>query len=221
MKRFGSLYWMLSTVAFGAIMAADPSSALAQTLTPEEVQAQEERAQAALNAVGHTIIVESSMMRTGAIMPRDYSPDGRNLSPPISWTNLPAGTRQIVVICQDHGAGNPPPWVHWLIYNIPATATGLPEGVPFDPAVPMPEEIAGAVHGNNGWGLPMWRGPAPPLGNLNHYHFLVLALDAELDLPPGMTRAQVLRAIEGHVIGQGDLVPIYRRQPMEFPGAGV
>jgi len=221
MTHFGRPDWMLSAVAVAAMLAVAPASAVSQTLTPEQVQAQEERAQAALDAVMHTIIVESPVMRTGARMPRDFSPDGRNVSPPITWSNLPAGTRQLVVICQDHGAGNPPPWVHWLIYNIPATATGLPEGIPFDPSVPMPAEIAGAVHGNNGWGLPMWRGPAPPLGNVNHYHFLVLALDAELDLPPGMTRAQVLRAIEGHVIGQGDLVPIYQRQPMEFPGAGA
>lgn len=164
-----------------------------------------------------TIIVESPTMTTGQTMPRDYTPDGRNLSPPITWRNLPPGTQQLVVICQDHGVGNPPPWVHWIIYNIPATAGGLPEGIPIDPSIPMPPELAGAVQGDNGWGLPMYRGPAPPLGNTNHYHFMVLALDAELDLPPELTRAQVLEAIEGHVIGQGDLVPHYQRQPMESP----
>jgi Raf kinase inhibitor-like YbhB/YbcL family protein len=184
------------------------SAVLLALLAPAVVRAQ----------APHPIIVESPTMRTGEAMPRDYSPDGRNLSPPLLWRNLPPGTRQIAVICQDHGAGNPPPWVHWIIYNIPATADGLPEGIPFDPSEPMPSEIAGATHGRNGWQLPMYRGPAPPVGNTHHYHFVVYALDAELNLPPGLTRAELLEAIEGHVIGQGDMVPIYQRRQMRPPG---
>jgi len=167
-----------------------------------------------------TFIVESPTMATGQMMPREYSPDGRNVSPPLSWRGLPEGTRELVVICQDHGAGNPPPWVHWLVYNIPATATGLPEGIPFDASDAMPPGLQGAAQGNNGWGLAMYRGPAPPAGNLHHYDFAVFALDAELDLPSGLTRAEVLRAIEGHVIGRGNMVPIYRRQP-ESAGDGA
>ena len=163
------------------------------------------------------IIVTSPTMQTGHMMPRDYSPDGRNLSPPIAWENLPAGTAQIAVICQDHGAGFPPPWVHWIIYNIPGSASGLPEGIPFDPSVPLPGEIAGATQGNNGWGLGMYRGPAPPVGDLHHYHFVVYALDEALDLEPGLSRAELLDAIQGHVIGQGDMVPVYERIPMPGP----
>lgn len=170
-----------------------------------------------VQSLGH-IVVTSPTMETGREMPRDYSPDGSNLSPPLEWSNLPEGTRQLAVICQDHGAGFPPPWVHWIIYNIPATAGGLPEGVPFRPDDPMPEEIAGAVQGNNGWGLAMYRGPAPPVGNVHHYHFVVYALDEALDLPAGLTRQELLRAIDGHVIGQGDLVPFYERQTMPDPG---
>ena len=109
-----------------------------------------------------SFIVESPTMLTGVLMPRDYSPDGRNVSPPLTWRGLPEGTRQIAVLCQDHGAGRPPPWVHWIIYNIPGNATGLPEGVPFDPSERMPDEIAGATQGNNGWGLPMYLGPRRP-----------------------------------------------------------
>jgi Raf kinase inhibitor-like YbhB/YbcL family protein len=160
-----------------------------------------------------TFIVDSPTMATGEMMPRDYSPDGRNVSPPLTWRGLPAGTRQLAVICQDHGAGNPPPWVHWIIYNIPGGASGLPEGIPFDSSDPMPAGLAGAVQGNNGWGLPIYRGPAPPGESLHHYHFAVFALDTELDLPPGLTRAELLEAIEGHVIGQGDMTPHYRRHP--------
>ena len=165
----------------------------------------------------HPIIVQSPTMQTGQMMPRDYAPDGRNLSPPLIWSNLPEGTREIAVLCQDHGAGSPPPWVHWVIYNIPGTAGGLPEGVPFDSTRPMPAEIAGAVQGNNGWGLAMYRGPAPPVGSLHHYHFVVYALDEELDLPPGLARDELLEAIDGHVIGQGDLMPVYQRIQMPDP----
>ena len=163
-------------------------------------------------------IVESPTMTTGRFMPRDYSPDGRNVSPPLRWSGLPEGTRQLAVISQDYGAGRPPPWVHWIIYNIPGSAGGLPEGIPFDPDDPMPSEIAGAVQGNNGWGLAAYRGPAPPVGSVHHYHFAVFALDEELDLLPGRNRGELLEAIEGHVIGQGDMVTLYERQPMNaFP----
>lgn len=162
-------------------------------------------------------VVESPTMETGRPMPRDHTPDGRNLSPPLTWRDLPEGTRQIAVICQDHGVGNPPPWVHWIVYNIPADAGGLPEGVPIHASEPMPERIAGATQGNNGWGLAMYRGPAPPPGSVHHYHFAVYALDAELDLPPRLDRDELLEAIEGHVLGRGDLVPVYERRPMEPP----
>jgi Raf kinase inhibitor-like YbhB/YbcL family protein len=158
-------------------------------------------------------IVESPTMTTGEMMPRDYSPDGRNVSPPLTWSGLPSGTRQLAVICQDHGAGNPAPWVHWMIYNIPVGVTGLPEGIPFDASDPMPAGLEGATQGRNGWGLPMYRGPAPPGTTLHHYHFAVFALDAELNLPPGLTRAQLLDAIDEHVIGQGDMTPHYQRHP--------
>ncbi|MGD2046554.1 MAG: YbhB/YbcL family Raf kinase inhibitor-like protein [Gemmatimonadota bacterium] len=160
-----------------------------------------------------TFVVESPTMKTGEMMPRDYTPDGRNVSPPLTWSGLPAGTRQIAVICQDHGAGNPPPWVHWIIYDIPGTATGLPEAIPFDDSQPMPRGLEGAVQGANGWGLPMYRGPAPPGTTLHHYHFAVFALDTELDLPPGLTRDELLEAIDGHVLGEGSMTPHYRRRP--------
>jgi Raf kinase inhibitor-like YbhB/YbcL family protein len=186
---------------------------------PRGVAAQGSATSATEPDAPRTIIVTSPAMRTGTPMPRDYAPDGRNVSPPLQWENLPEGTQQIAVLCQDHGAGNPPPWVHWILYNVPGTATGLPEGVPFDSSEPMPAELTGAVQGNNGWGLPMYRGPAPPVGDLHHYHFVVYALDEALDLPAGLTRAQLLEAIEGHVIGQGDMVPTYERVQMPDPTA--
>ena len=85
-----------------------------------------------------TLVVDSPTLKAGAMMPRDYTPDGRNVSPPLTWSNVPAGTREFAVVCEDFDAGNPPPFVHWVIYKIPGTAKGLPENVPIDPSVAMP-----------------------------------------------------------------------------------
>jgi Raf kinase inhibitor-like YbhB/YbcL family protein len=159
-----------------------------------------------------TIVVESPALKDGEMMPRDYTPDGRNVSPPLAWRNVPAGARAFAVICEDHDVGNPPPFVHWVIYKIPGTATGLPENVPIDDRQPMPREIAGAVQGLNGFKRAMYRGPAPPAGKPHRYHFVVYALDAALDLKPNLTRPELLDAIKGHIIGQGEIVPIYERR---------
>ena len=158
------------------------------------------------------ITVGSPTLVADQTMPRDYTPDGRNLSPPLTWSHLLAGTKEIAVVCEDPDAGNPPPFVHWVIYKIPADATGLPEGIPIDPAAPMPSGIAGAIQGVSGFRRAIYRGPAPPPGKPHHYHFVVYALDADLGLTPGLTRADLLAAIRGHVIGQGEIVSIYERK---------
>jgi Raf kinase inhibitor-like YbhB/YbcL family protein len=156
--------------------------------------------------------VESPTIKDGQPIPRDYTADGRNVSPPLTWTNVPANARQLAVICEDPDAGNPPPFVHWVIYRIPVSARGLPDNIPFEPDAPMPAEIAGAVQGLSGFRRPFYRGPAPPPGKVHHYHFVVYALDAEMDLKPGLTRADLLAAIDGHVIAQGELVGTYERR---------
>ena len=157
------------------------------------------------------IVVESPALTAGGTMPRDYTPGGRNLSPPLTWSDLPVGTRELAVMCVDFGAGNPPPWVHWIIYGIPATATGLPEGLPIVAERAMPRELEGAVQGLNGWRRPYYRGPAPPSGTPHLYHFVVYALDEALRLGPGLTRADLLEAMDGHIIGRGELVSVYER----------
>jgi Raf kinase inhibitor-like YbhB/YbcL family protein len=158
------------------------------------------------------IAVGSPSLKMDETMPRDYTPDGRNVSPPLTWSNLPAATREIAVVCEDPDAGNPPPFVHWVIYRIPPTAKGLPEGIPIDPAAPMPAEISGAIQGMSGFRRAIYRGPAPPPGKPHHYHFIVYALDADLGLTPGLTRADLLAAIDGHIIGRGEIVSIYERK---------
>lgn len=157
------------------------------------------------------IVVTSPTLRQGEPVPRAHTPDGRNISPALAWTGLPEGTKELAVLCEDPGAGNPPPFVHWLIYGIPPSAPGLPEALPIDSAVPLPREIAGAVQGMSGFRRAIYRGPAPPPGRAHDYHFVVLALDRALGLGPGLDRAAFLRAAEGHVIGRGELVATYQR----------
>ena len=158
------------------------------------------------------LAVTSPTLVADQTMPRDYTPDGRNLSPPLTWSNLPAGTQEIAVVCEDPDAGNPPPFVHWVMYKIPAAAKGLPEGIPIDPAAPMPAGLSGAIQGVSGFRRAIYRGPAPPPGKPHHYHFVVYALDADLGLEAGLTRADLLSAIRGHVIGQGEIVALYERK---------
>ena len=159
------------------------------------------------------IVVESPTVKADQTIPRDYTADGRNVSPPPTWRNVPAGAKELAVVLEDPDAGNPPPFVHWVIYKIPPTASGLPENVPFEAGAPMPPALAGAIQGVSGFRRPIYRGPAPPPGKVHHYHFVVFALDANLDLKPGLNRAELLEAINGHVIGQGELVAIYERKP--------
>jgi Raf kinase inhibitor-like YbhB/YbcL family protein len=157
------------------------------------------------------LTVESPTLKANQPMPRDYTPDGRNVSPPITWANAPAGTREFALILEDPDTGNPPPYVHWVIYKIPATAKGLPENIPIDPAAPLPSEIAGAMQGSNGFRRNIYRGPAPPPGRPHHYHFVVYALDQPLSAKPGLTRQELLDAMKGHIIAQGEIVATYER----------
>lgn len=161
-----------------------------------------------------TISVSSPTLKDGEPVPIVHTPDGRNESPAISWSNVPDGTKEFAVICEDPDAGFPPPFVHWVVYKIPATAKGLPAALPIDGS-PMPGEIAGAVQGLSGFRRAIYRGPAPPPGKVHHYHFIVYALDTKIvtqpDQPP-LNRAQLLEAINSHVIGQGEIVATYERK---------
>jgi hypothetical protein len=160
-----------------------------------------------------TLTVTSPTLKAGETIPADYTADGKNVSPPLQWSGAPPSTKEFAVICDDPDVPMPQPFVHWVIYKIPSTAKGLPENIPIDPATPMPSEVAGAVQGTSGFRRAIYRGPAPPPGKPHHYHFRVYAIDAVLDLRPGLTKAELLDAIKGHVVGEGELVAIYERKP--------
>ena len=200
----------------GAVMSVtDPTGRSAWTYAAlarhDDIAEMFRQARAAANPPV-AIAVSSSGLKANEPMSREYTADGHNYSPPLAWSNLPEHTVSLAVVCEDPDAGNPPPFVHWVIYNIPSTAKGLPENIPFTPNAAMPPEIDGAIQGVSGFRRPMYRGPAPPPGKPHHYHFVVYALDTA-GLAPGLTRAELLDAIKGHVIGQGELVATYERKP--------
>ena len=163
------------------------------------------------------ITVTSPAFKHGQPLPVDYTADGKNISPPIAWSNLPAGTREIAMIHEDPTAPTPQPFVHWLIYKIPATAKGLPENIAMDTATtPLPSDLTGALQGTSGFRRVGYRGPAPPKpGRVHEYHFIVYALSEPLDVQAGLTKAQLLEAMKGKIIGQGEIIGTYERKPQQ------
>ncbi len=158
------------------------------------------------------IKLTSSAFAEGQRIPRKYTGDGQDVSPPLSWSGVPEGAKELALICDDPDAPTAEPWVHWVLYKIPPTVTSLPEGLP---KVAKLSEPAGALQGKNSWPSGQtigYRGPAPPPGHgTHHYHFKIYALDTELDLPAGVDKKTLEKAMEGHVIGQGELVGTYSR----------
>ncbi len=158
-----------------------------------------------------TIQVTSTAFTEGQPIPKKYTGDGSDVSPPLAWSNLPAGTQELVLICDDPDAPSDEPWVHWVIYRIPATLGGLPEGIARDARLKNPR---GILQGQNSWpkGNIGYLGPKPPPGHgLHHYHFKLYALEAHLQAEPGLDKKAVLAEIKGHILGQGELVGTYQR----------
>jgi Raf kinase inhibitor-like YbhB/YbcL family protein len=123
------------------------------------------------------------------------------VSPPFEWGELPEGTREVALICDDPDAPTERPFVHWAVYKIPADRTRLPVG--------GAEE---APEGRNDFGATSYGGCMPPRGRgVHHYHFKVYALYAEFDANPGLSKDELLAAIEGHVLDEGELVGTYER----------
>ncbi|MGB9770444.1 MAG: YbhB/YbcL family Raf kinase inhibitor-like protein [Candidatus Kapaibacteriota bacterium] len=147
----------------------------------------------------------SSAFENAGFIPRKYTCDGENVSPPLNWKNLPPGTKSLAIINDDPDAPMGT-WVHWVIYNIPATSSGLPENV--KPQEKLPD---GTLQGKNSWGRIGYGGPCPPSGT-HRYYFKIYALDKMLDLKPGATKEQVLKAMQGHILAEGAFYGKYSRQ---------
>ena len=156
------------------------------------------------------IKVTSSAFGAGAAIPRRYTGDGEDQSPPLNWQGVPAEAGGLALICDDPDAPTPEPWVHWVMYQIPVQTDGLSEGVPTDK---RPTKPAGAAQGKNSWKTIGYRGPAPPKAHgTHHYHFKLYALDRHFDLKPGLNKDELLKAIQGHILAQGELIGTYERK---------
>lgn len=150
------------------------------------------------------ITITSTAFTEGGMIPRDYTCDGKDISPPLVWDNVPEGTKSLAIICDDPDApvGT---WVHWVLFDIPATINRLPEGIPPDKVLEN-----GAKHGINDFRKFGYGGPCPP-GGTHRYYFKLYALDRELMEKPGLTKGELLKAMEDHILAEGQLIGKYKR----------
>jgi Raf kinase inhibitor-like YbhB/YbcL family protein len=152
-----------------------------------------------------TIKVTSPAFEEGGMIPSKYTVDSQNVSPPLKWEGVPDGTKSIALISDDPDApvGT---WVHWVMWNIPPGARELTENVP-----PDEDLLDGSMQGITDFGRPGYGGPAPPSGT-HRYYFKIYALDIKLNLPNGSTKTDLLKAMEGHILAEGQLMGKYKRR---------
>jgi Raf kinase inhibitor-like YbhB/YbcL family protein len=145
----------------------------------------------------------------GGGIPRKYTCDGEDVSPPLEWRDAPVGTRGFALIVDDPDAPDPRAprvvWVHWVLYDLPSTAASLQEGAARG-GLPL-----GTREGLNDWKRTGYGGPCPPIGRHRYFHKL-FALDAELPDLGSPTKTQLLEAMEGHVLAQAELMGTYEKQ---------
>ena len=153
-----------------------------------------------------SIQITSTAFSEGQPIPQKYTCQGGNFSPPLAWTNTPPNSKSFALIVDDPDAPAGT-WVHWVLYDLPATAAGLAENTSKSPQLPD-----GAKQGSNGSHGIGYEGPCPPPGKPHRYFFKLYALDTLLDLKPGLTKKDLLEAMEGHVLAEGQLMGTYQRR---------
>ena len=156
-----------------------------------------------------TIAVSSAAFGPGKPIPRKYTQDEQGVSPPLRWTGVPSGARELVLVCEDPDAPTPQPCLHWIMYKIPPQADSLPENVPQRAEVGNP---VGARQSKNYAGKEGYLGPRPPIGHgVHRYFFQLFALDQPLAVTGSPDKNQLLKAMQGHVLAQGELIGTYER----------
>lgn len=150
------------------------------------------------------LTIQSPAFPEGGAIPRPYTCDGKNVSPPLSWTGLPAGVKSLALVCDDPDAPARV-WVHWVIYNLPPAATGLPEGVP-----PRENVAGGGLQGTNDFRKVGYGGPCPPSGT-HRYRFTLYALGEAVLLAAGATKADLVAAMKGLIRAESTLTGKYSR----------
>ena len=152
--------------------------------------------------------ITSTAFANDANIPSKFTCDAgqTNPSPALAWTDAPAGTKSFALIMHDPDAPLAGGFTHWVLFDVPATTMTLPEGF---------QAGSVGVSGNSGFRRAGYGGPCPPTG-VHHYHFMLSALDVPtLGLPAGATKADVEKAMQGHVLGTAELVGLYQRQPKQ------
>ena len=150
------------------------------------------------------IIVKSDSFSDGGMIPAKYTCDGANISPQLSWDNAPKGTKSFVLICEDPDAPMGT-FTHWILYDIPADVHELPENLPKDKVLPNGAKQGIADFKKIGYG-----GPCPPSGT-HRYYFKLYSLDTLLNLEPGLKKEDILKAMNGHILAQGQIMGKYTR----------
>lgn len=145
----------------------------------------------------------------GGMIDKKYTCDGADLSPPLAWSDVPAGTKSLVLIMDDPDAP-PGTWVHWVVYNLPGDAKMLSEGIPKQEQLPNGAK-QGACWGVNDFSRVGYYGPCPPPGKPHRYSFRIYALDAALDLPSKATKFDVEKGMKGRILAEKQLMGRYGR----------
>ncbi|MFZ1081631.1 MAG: YbhB/YbcL family Raf kinase inhibitor-like protein [Candidatus Kryptoniota bacterium] len=149
--------------------------------------------------------IRSTAFNEGEMIPSNYTCDGQDFSPPLEWQSAPSNARSLALIADDPDAPMGT-WVHWVIFNMPPATAGLPENIPAKESVSN-----GALQGKNDFRNYGYGGPCPP-GGTHRYYFKLYALDTMLKLSPGITKAELLSAMEGHIMAQAEMMGRYSRK---------
>ena len=156
-----------------------------------------------------TAVIQSPEFGNNQAIPKRFTGDGEDASPQLTWSGVPEAAKELALICDDPDAPRAEPWVHWVIYKIP------PDASPFSEGIPTSGTLTGSpagLQGRNSWGTLGYRGPAPPRGGgVHRYYFKLYALDSPLDVKPGLDKQELLEAMSGHILGEGELVGTYER----------
>jgi Raf kinase inhibitor-like YbhB/YbcL family protein len=151
------------------------------------------------------IPVTSLAFKNGEAIPKQYTADGRNISPPLQWPLPPGASKSLALICEDPDAPGGT-FAHWVIFNLAADCGGLNEGIPADAVLP-----SGARQRKNDFGKLGYSGPAPPPGKPHRYFFKLFALDRPLDVKAGADKEDVLAAVRAHTVAEGHVTGTYGR----------
>jgi Raf kinase inhibitor-like YbhB/YbcL family protein len=152
-----------------------------------------------------TIKIESKAFNPMQPIPSQYTGDGADVSPPLSWSNVPPVAKSLVLIVDDPDAPSGT-WVHWVVYDLPPAIDSLPENVPKTDTLP-----GGGKQGKTDFNRIGWNGPCPP-GGTHRYFFKIYVLDIMLDLPAGKTKHEIEKAMKGHIQATGELAGTYKRK---------